>query len=193
MFIYMGGVPGVGKTTIIAETLKLAQKTGFSLQSMKESKVLYRLTGVASANEYRLLPETIRSIARQRMVALFYRLDRKNPKTVRLRDDHFVYLKEDGSYFIRPCIPEDKIQMLAFVVLFASSRTICDRRLQDSPVRPERNFTNCDAIARHQEMELQTAFSQAEQLRIPIRIFSNENTGAAQVSQLILSFIRENV
>jgi len=193
MFIYVGGIPGVGKTTVIGEVLKIAQKTGFPLQGMDERKVLYQLTDVTSTNKYRLLPEAIRSEGRQRMVALFYELDRKNPKTIRLRDDHFTYLKEDNAYFIRPCIPEDKIQILAFVVLFASPETICNRRLQDSSIRPERNFTDCDTIAYHQGIELRTAFSHAERLKIPIRIFDNKDSEVTQVSQLLFSFIRENV
>lgn len=191
MFVYVGGIPGVGKTTIIEEVLKIAHKNRFLLQGMEEKKVLCELTGVPSVKEYRLLPEEARSQARQQMISRFYELDRRDLKKIRIRDDHFTYLKEDGTFFIRPLDSKDKIQMLAFVVLIASPETILNRRLHDASNRPEPNFTELRVIANHQEIELQTAFSQAEYLKIPIRVFENKEGRILQVSQSIFSFIRE--
>lgn len=191
VFIYIGGLPGIGKTTVIAEVLKIARKSEFPLQCMEERRVLQKLTGVTSADEYRLLPEAVRSEAREQMVAHFYELDRKDPKTIRIRDDHFAYLKEDGTYFFRPCKPGDKVQMLAFVVLIANPETILARRLSESSLRPERSFLDCETIASHQEIELQTALSQVKQLKIPIRVFENKEGELIPLSQSVFSFIRE--
>ncbi|MCD6500726.1 AAA family ATPase [bacterium] len=191
MFVYIGGVPGVGKTTLIRAIIKFARKTGFPLQGMEERKMLYQLTGVTSADEYQLLPEEVRSEARERMVAYFSELDRKEPKTIRIRDDHFAYLKENGTYFIRPYKSGDEIQMLAFVVVIASPETILARRVRELSSRPDRNFFDLNKIASHQEIELRTAFSQAKQLKIPIKVFENKKGELIQVSKCVFSFIKE--
>ena len=191
MFVYIGGIPGVGKTTLIKEILKVAWKAGFPLQSMEEQKILCQLTGKISPAEYRLLPKAVRSEARERMVTYFYKLDREDLKKIRIRDDHFAYLEEDGTYFIRPCKPEDEIQMLAFVVHITSPKNILVRRLRKSSLQQEYNYFDLDKIAIHQEVELKTALSQAEYLKIPIRIFENNEGELLSISQSVFSFIRE--
>ena len=191
MFVYVGGIPGVGKTTIVKKVSEIANGNGFPIQIMEEKKVLCEITGVKSVTKYHFLPEAIRSKARRQMVVYFYNLDRKDPETIRIRDDHFSYLRQDGTYFIRPFEKRDKIQMLAVVVVIVDPQTILKRRLDDKLFRLRRELVNRDVIVYHQETEIETASSQARQLGIPIGVFENKRGKIIRTSRSIFSFIQK--
>jgi len=149
------------------------------------------ITGASSAEQYSFLPEAIRAEARRRMVTRFYELDRRNPKAIRIRDDHFVYLREDRSYFTRPYASGDKAQLLAMVVLVAEKEIIANRRLCALEDRPERNLIDLDVIAEHQSLEIKTAGLQARHLRIPFKIFDTSRLEVRDVAQAVSAFIKE--
>lgn len=191
LFMYVGGIPGVGKTTIIQEVLRVAQMTDLPVEGMKERKVLYELTNVTSSEQYRILPEVVRAGARREMVARFYIIDREDPKTIRIRDDHFVCLRGDGNLSVRQYEPSDKDQILAMAVVIAEPEVILARRLREMNARLDRGFPDCSILARHQNLEVEMAFSQARNLEVPIQIFNNEEGEIKQLAQTILSFISE--
>lgn len=120
MFIYVGGVPGVGKTTVVKNAVELAKRYNLSLQEVNEKKLLCQITDVSSPKEYAQLSQEIRAKARRQMVAQLYELDKKDLATIRIRDDHFAAPKEDGSYWIRPLEPADKIHMLGFAIVVSA-------------------------------------------------------------------------
>lgn len=96
MFIYCGGIPAVGKTTIIKRSIELARGMNFPLQDLKEKKLLCQITGVGSAEEYAKLPADIRAEARKRMIGYLYEVDEQDLTTIRIRDDHFTAPSRDG-------------------------------------------------------------------------------------------------
>lgn len=77
MIIYVGGIPGVGKTTIITRLEKIAQKAGFKLEQTRGLDILCKLAGVAAVKELRLLPEEIRSKFRPEMYKRLYAMDQR--------------------------------------------------------------------------------------------------------------------
>jgi len=68
MFVYIGGVPGVGKTTVVAETEKLAWKYEIRMEKViGGGPILCELAGVANVAELRALPESVRQALRPEM------------------------------------------------------------------------------------------------------------------------------
>ena len=191
MFVYVGGIPGVGKTTIIKRSIELAKREDFSIQGLGEKKLLCQIVGVNLTEKYaKLLPE-IRARARKQLVEIFYNVDTQDPVTIRIRDDHFTVPNEDGTYWIRPFNQRDKLHMLAFVVIIAEPNMILQRRLAREFLSSEPNFLNLNEISRHQEMEMKIASSQAECLGISFKIVENEEEKIEQASEAFLSFVKE--
>jgi len=91
MFVYIGGVPGVGKTTVIAKVEELARERKIKMEKIKGAPILCELVGVATVAELRALPESVRRALRPEMNRRIYELDRADPGTIRLADGHFVY------------------------------------------------------------------------------------------------------
>lgn len=190
MFVYVGGIPGVGKTTVIQKTVELARGNNFSLQSLNEKQILYQITGVKSLEEYAQLPREIRAEARRRIVAHLYEMDKEDPTTLRIRDDHFTAPNEDDSYWVRQLEDTDKIHMLAFVVIVAEPEIILLRRITRNFIPIDSNFFKLDAIVQHQKLEIQVASLQAEQLQIPLKILNNEGR-VIQTATFLLEFLKK--
>jgi len=191
MFLYVGGIPGVGKTTVIRRSIELAKEINFHLQGLNEKRILCQIAGVSSTEEYAKLPAEIRAQARKRMVDHFYEVDEQDLTTIRIRDDHFTAPNKDGTYWVRPLAARDKLHTLAFVVITAEPDNILQRRLTRGFFPSEPNFFNLNEIIRHQEMEVKIASSQAEYLNIPFKIVENEEGKIVQTSKLLLSLIKE--
>ena len=175
MFIYVGGVPGVGKTTIITETEKLARKQGVKIEKIKGSPILCKLAGVDSVAKLRALPESVRRALRPEMYRQLYELDRRDPETIRLADGHFVYFDVEGKeYGIRQTQPWDKEQLIAIAIIVANPYIILRRRLKDAKYRCDRKL-DINFLTREQKMEIDIARSQAKELGIPFCFICNED------------------
>jgi adenylate kinase len=138
MFVYIGGVPGVGKTTVVANVEELARERKIKIEKVKGASILCELAGVATVAELRALPESVRRTLRPEMNRRIYELDRADPETIRLTDGHFVCFDVKGKeYGIRQIQPWDKEQMIAIAVVVINPGTILSRRLEDVGDRPD--------------------------------------------------------
>jgi len=188
MFVYIGGVPGVGKTTVVAKTEELAQKHKIRVEKIKGAPILCKLAGVATVAELRALPESVRKVLRPEMNRQLYELDRADPGTIRLADGHFVYFDIKGKeYGVRQIQPWDKEQMIAIAVIVASPDTILRRRLKEANDRPDRK-QDINFLVREQRMEIDVAVSQAKELNIPFCFIRNEGGEAPTAAETLLSF-----
>lgn len=188
MFIYTGGIPGVGKTTVIRECIILARRANFSIENIEEEKLLCRVTGVNSKIEYEKLSVEIRINARKKILDHVYEIDEQNRDIIRIRDDHFTAPSKDG-YWIRPLKEKDKLCMFAFVVIVANPKTILRRRINRG-LRLDPDFCDLNKIVLHQEKEIKTALWQAKSLNIPLKILENEGK-TTETAKLLFSFIIE--
>ncbi len=68
--------------------------------------------------------------------------------------------------------PEEKEQILFFLVIVADEKDILERRKRDKIIRPDRSL-NIDLIEEEQKLELKTAFKQGNELLVPIEIIEN--------------------
>lgn len=182
MFILIGGVPGVGKTTVTQRVEKLALKNYLRLERVYGTHILRELAGVATLDELRALSEETRASLRPEMYRRLYENDRNDIQTIRLIDGHFVFFDINGEKFSTQSIfPQDREQMMAVAVITAEPETILLRRQKDAGLRKDRQL-DIDFIRREQCMELETANSYAHTLNIPIAILKNETQESRYVS-----------
>lgn len=188
MFVYIGGVPGVGKTTIVTETEKFARDHGIKMEKIKGAPILCELAGVSTVAELRALPESVRRVLRPEMNRRLYELDRSDPEIIRLADGHFVYFDIEGKeYGIRQIQPWDKEQMLAMAVIVANPSAILQRRLKDAHDRYDRKH-DIDFLIQEQKMEVSIAISQTAELGIPLCFIRNEDNEGPAASETLFSF-----
>ncbi len=193
MLVRVGGIPGVGKTTVIERAVDLSPKAGGVIKRARTKEVLCELAGVSTVEEYRMLPLGFRKSLYPEMDRRLYAEDRENPAAVRLYDGHFYFFDpETGGYQTRTVYPEDKLQLMAIVVLaVANPETVLRRRIQDQSFRLDRQQISLDLLRKEQDMEIKTAATQAEQLGIPFRVFQNEDGETDRVALRLLSFLGE--
>ncbi len=190
MFIRIGGIPGVGKSTVISKLLKAGISHNLPIDRIKGGDYLLKLAGVATYEELRKLPEEYRSSLRPEMYRLMYEEDRQSPEIIRLRDAHFSLLdQESGETIIFPVFPEDKLQMVSMVTLTADPTVILQRRLLDHN-RPDR-YLNLEIIKQEQETEISTAIAQAKEINIPLSIIDNSDDGLSVYKEFIGKAIPE--
>ncbi len=188
MFIYIGGVPGVGKTMVVTEVEKLARKRKIKMEKIKGAPILCELAGVATVAELRALPESVRRALRPEMNRQLYELDRADPGTIRLADGHFVYFDIEGKeYGVRHIQPWDKEQTIAIVVIVASPNNVLSRRLKDAGNRPDRKH-DVNFLIQEQKMEIDVAVEQAVALGIPFCFIRNEGDESPTAAETLLSF-----
>lgn len=186
MFIRVGGVPGVGKTTVINEIVEKSSRLGLPVVKIKGAKYLMNVLGVSSYEDLRQVPEQDRAQARPEMYRRMYEDDRKDPNTIRLRDAHYS-LWQDGSGFVQfPTLEEDREQMLSMVCLTASEDIILERRRNDG--RSDRALDGV-VIKRELAKEMEVARKQAESL--DINLIQVENVG--KISLVCASIVKKTM
>ncbi len=191
MLVRVGGVPGVGKTTVIHEVQEIARIEGFQLEIAKTRETLCELAGVKTVEEYRALPEQTRSNLYPEMDRRVYESDRQDPSIIRLYDGHFWFFHSQGGlYRARIIHPGDDKQLLAIAVIVADPEVVYNRRLKDLAIRSDRHWVERDGLDWEQRMEVAVASTQAAQLGIPVRIFHNNGGETPKVSELVLSFVK---
>lgn len=172
MFIRIGGVPGVGKTTVINEIVETSSRLGLPVEKVKGADYLLNILGITSYEDLRKLPEEVRCAARSEMFRRMYEDDRADPQTIRLRDAHFTLVDpKNGETVIFPLMPEDKEQILSMVVLTANPETILSRRIADKD-RQDRMIC-LGSIIREQNTEIKVAQSQSQELGIKLVAIDN--------------------
>lgn len=185
MFIRVGGIPGVGKSTVIANIVKLANYSGLPIERVKGGDYLLKLANVSTYEELRALPEDYRASLRPKMYRQMYDDDRKTLSIIKLRDAHYSLVDlETGKVIIFPLLPDDVEQMLSMVLLKASPQIILDRRRLE--VNRNDRYLNLDLIRREQYVEEETAAHQAASLGKELIIVDNsENNGFSVYREII--------
>lgn len=191
MFVYVGGVPGSGKTSLISACTYIAITKGLAWEHTVGTLIMCELAGVATVEELRRLPESARSALRPIMNERIYYQDRLDPYTVRICDGHFYFYdvtgNEHGTRSIQPGDPE---QMKGFILIKASSKNILERRIRDKSHRSDRQL-NKELIQQEIKMEEAIAKQQAEKLNIPLLFVENNDQDIKMASQRLFNTIRQ--
>lgn len=184
MFIKIGGVPGVGKTTIITEVTEASRSLGLPIQRIKGGDILMEILGVRTYDELRAIPEAIREAARPEMFRRMYDLDRQNPEIIRLRDAHFSLWQEETGFSYFPLQDGDCNQTLALVCVVATPELIMVRRQNENHSRCDRQCRET-VIRSELEMEIATAKSQADSLSRKLVVVENTTNVEEACLQLV--------
>ncbi len=189
MYIYVGGVPGVGKSSILSATVALASDN--KVIKVEGSSLMCQMAGVSSVAELRAIPEDTRRLLRSRMIDHLYRLDSDDPETVRIGDGHFCYFDMSGESFgVRPISPRDRAQLRSFVLFTAGPKQIKMRRMKDRDSRPDRQF-DLKFIRLELMLERTVAQIQAHVLNKRLLIFDTTRTSVVTLSRRFWSYIEE--
>ena len=186
MIIYVGGISGVGKTTIIEQVINIARKQGIKIETTKGLKILCKLVGVKTIKELRFVPEKIKAKFRSEMYCQIYESDKTNIATIKIADGHFCFFDiKEKKYAPRVIQRGDKNQTLFMIVITATPKNILKRRKQDNKLRSDRQL-NFNSIKKEQKLELKIASNQAKSIGKPIEILKNRE---GKLDETINAFI----
>lgn len=192
MIVYVGGIPGVGKTKLVDQLHGATLPSGTSIESAKLKDVLCELAGVDTVTEFRLLSEEVRGSLHLEATRRIYELDSQNPRKIRLYDSHFCSMGPDGRVkHVRPIHPKDRGQLLAVVVLVTGACEILSRRIADTAFRTDRHITTETTVKREQALECREAKSQVLGIGVPIRFLLNNRNDAENVLRQTIDFLAE--
>jgi len=189
MFLYIGGVPGVGKSTAINILEAKAIQEKVKIKKMAGAPILCELAGLKTTEELRRLPEERREKLRPKMYDIIYDILKQEPDILWIFDGHFCYFDWSGKKFsVRSIQSWDKELMAGIVVLTARPETILSRRVADK--RLDRKL-DIDFIKKEIEKEREAAISQSAELNKPIVFLVNENGDAEKIAKNIIQLTRE--
>jgi len=189
VFIYIGGVPASGKTTVIKLLEKKALREKIKVEKMIGLPILCDLADVKTEDELRKLSEERRKKLRPLMYGIIRSRMRQKPDTLWIFDGHFCYFDLDGRKFgVRPIQSWDRELMIGIVVLTAQPKTILKRREKDE--RIDRKL-DIDFIREEIKKETRIAQSQASKLKKPIKFIVNEDGNANMSAKEILHLIKK--
>lgn len=189
MFVYVGGIPGVGKSRIVTDAEKLARKHGIKMELINEASLLCKLADVATVEELQTLSKGTRIDLHSEMNRKLYEMDRQDLETIRIADGYFMYfdISEITEYGVRELQPWDETQILGITIIIAKPYIILQRRLQDIRERPDRK---CDLnfLIREQNMEIKDISLQASKLNLSPYLIRNDMTGSLSAAEALLAF-----
>lgn len=161
--IRIGGVHGVGKTTLIDASLEsLRTDRGLLVERIKGSLIMAEILGV-HPDCLPEVPEELRHAAREKMYAEIAR------KTSGVRDAHFSVLTAGGEYEF-PRSETDAQCVGALAVVTADPFVISKRRAE---LGRSHRTTDVEAITAHQAIELDAAMILAQELGVPLYTIDN--------------------
>lgn len=161
--IRVGGVYGVGKSTIIDRSLEtLASTHDVQIPKIKGSEIMAKILGV----HHDLLPEQpegSRRLAREMMYEEISRM----PDGI--RDGHFAVVTERGDFEF-PRSEIDQLCVGALVVVTATAEVVAARRAALGRIH---RSTDLGDIRRHQRVEADAGAELAEELGVPYYTVDN--------------------
>ncbi len=184
MLIYIAGIPGTGKTTIVKSLIEKLNLNKHKSVSIRGLPILCRLAGNISPEEFRRLPNHIRKKYRPEMYRIIYEEDLKDHKTIRILDGHFAYYEAGGKeYTVKPIQKGDYEQMRVIFVVTSKPENVLQRRNKDNETRTDRTLDLLH-INEQDNIEKEEAIRQARELKIPIFFISNDSDIASVVDEI---------
>ena len=136
MYIWIGGIPAVGKTTVIKNILEQGG-WGDDVLKVKSSSILLELAGLNSASELISLSGEKRNELGTMVHSKLLEIDRSDPHRIRIDDGHFAIPMDNGVF--RIVLPTNRETM---------AQTACLVLLDAKPEVVARNLSNLVALSR---------------------------------------------
>ncbi len=176
MIVFVNGVSGVGKSTVIEKTGELSIQSVLKIEQAKVKETLCELGGVKTVEEYRLLPEKTRSAFHAGTTERIYQADLEDMNTIRLYDIHLCSCSHcDDSEIIRPFRTDDGSHVVLIITLVARPENVLARKNLDLRIRRDRHITSIDFVIKEQRRAIETAEMYSKVLNIPSKIISNND------------------
>ncbi len=180
MFYWLTGIPGVGKTTALHQTLS-ARDWNDQIIRMKGSDILLELAGIQTLSELSRLDQRRRQQLTERMYSRMLKIDRQFPNRIHIDDGHFTIPLPEGNF--RTVLPEDEriIERSKMVILLQASEWEILQRLSTDPARYEDRLSRyrhihpetTEAIRRYQRVESQVVSQWCNDHHIPFMVIDN--------------------
>jgi len=189
--VVVAGVPGVGKTTVLNETLKLCQQRGVNCivvnygTVMLEEAMSKKL--VSHRDEMRKLPLDIQ-LNLQKLAAERIRAMAKSGNII---VDTHVLIKTPHGYL--PGLPSWVVEALrpnVIALIEANVEEVLKRRLKDSEVRV-REVDATEALREHQELNRSAALSTATLVGATVAIIENREGKVSEAAEQLFKLIVE--
>ena len=191
MFVYVGGVSGVGKSKVVIEAEKLVRKCGIKMELINGATILCEFIDATTRSELKILSESERLNLHAKINQRLYEIDRQDPKTIRVADGYFMYFDPPklSGCSVRELQPWDKNQILGVVILIAEPYTILCRRMQDIRERPDRKC-DLEALIQEQNVEIKDVSLQAAKINMLPYFIKNEMTENPTAAEMLCRFIQ---
>lgn len=191
MIVFVNGVSGVGKSTVIEKTKEISIQGVLKIEQAKVKETLCELGGVKTVEEYRLLPEKTRSSLHTGTTERIYMADLEDVNIVRLYDIHLCSCSHcDDSEIIRPFRADDGKHIVLIITLVARPENVLVHKNLDLRIRGDRHITSIDFVVKEQRRAIETAEMYSKVLNIPAKIVSN-NGGLDETCFKILNIIED--
>lgn len=189
MFVYVSGIEGVGKTTLIKEAVKFAQKQEVKIERVDEKAALFKIAGVNTVLELQNLPnlESFRKEIHEELCEI----DKSDPDTIRLVDGQFVFNFNATEKKVFQKL--NKKQVLGVIIIFASVPEIINRRAKNLTTQIDLESSK-DLIVIEQKLEINASVLHAETFETNFSCVHNDDpditTAARHISSISQAWFR---
>jgi adenylate kinase len=182
----IGGVPGVGKTTVINEALKLAEKENFEITTIVYGSVMMEIAkedfNVEHRDQLRILPaESQKEIQRR---AAFRIGERARGKVV-LVDTHYTIKTGEGTFL--QGIPQwvsDSLNPKLLVIIETKPDEIINRRGKDTSRK--RDDDSADVLFEHQLINKTVASTICQKTGALLSVIKNGHNKSSEAGKELL-------
>lgn len=187
----IGGVPGVGKTTVINKALEFAESEGFEILTIVYGTIMMKIAknefDINHRDMLRKLP-----VCEQKEIqrlAAFKIADRARDK-VTIVDTHFMIRTGDG--FFLPGIPKWVVTTLEpklLVLIEANPKEITKRRSGDDS--RSRDQETIDLLLDHQEINKNAAVTISQQTGALLSIIENRESRINEAGRQLFEHLKK--
>jgi len=187
MYIWVGGIPAVGKTTVIRNILEQGG-WGDDVVKVKSSTILLELAGLNSASELTSLSGERRKELGTMVHSKLLEIDRSDSRRIRIDDGHFAIPVDNGGFRVVLPTDRDTMALTACLVLLDAKAEVIARNLMnlDSATRLDDRFKRyltlengtgnlLFAIEKYRQFELNAALELSSKLNKNLIIVENND------------------
>ncbi len=185
--ICVGGVAGVGKSTVIGEARDRLEADGYNVYSVGSFmfEEAERRGLVEDRDQMRFLEEELQDQLKD--YAVNQLVERSAAGENIVLDSHYVIPTPDGYL---PGLPNEDLERIgvdAYVLLFADAQVISERRMSD-PSR-QRDMDPLDEIGRDLYHESQMAHEVAAQTNVPLYVIDTTHNNPSGYGERLIAVV----
>ena len=188
--VIVGGVPGVGKTTVINKALNQAEKAGLEVTTMVYGSVMMEMASemfdVKDRDDLRRLPEDKQKIVQKEAAN---RIAERAADKLVLVDTHYSIKTGSGIYLQGiPSWVSDALNPKLLVLIETNPEDIAVRRNKDSS--RHRDEENIALLKEHQEINRTSATTICQKTGALLGIITNKQGLADAAGEMLFNYLK---